>query len=169
MSYFDFAKNLTLRALGPQGPDVSFTVGDPLDFQSTNTPWMLHKGTKKDDKSPVLVFVYDMAKTTGSAFARNALKRAKTIRYPDMLRFVDGIEHEGKIYLGTEYAEPLSSKIGRLKDKNLIKHGIYRIALTLGYMNEDANLIHGNLNSDSIFVTKAGEWKYFILMLDWVD
>jgi SCY1-like protein 1 len=41
----------------------------------------------------------------------------------------------------------------------LIKLGLYKIASTLKFLTQDCNLVHGNVNINSIFVIKSGEWK----------
>jgi hypothetical protein len=43
----------------------------------------------------ITIFIFDIKKNPKYLqLARNALKRAKTIRYPDCIRYIDGVEVE---------------------------------------------------------------------------
>ena len=47
-SVFELAKQTLARALGPQGPNVSFTITqEPQPKQDYDSMWTLFKGTKK--------------------------------------------------------------------------------------------------------------------------
>ncbi|KAI8906841.1 armadillo-type protein [Gorgonomyces haynaldii] len=158
MQFFDIAKSTLSRAIGPQQPNVNFTIGDYLYDSSI---WTVHMGHKKDDQTPITVFVFDASKNSSKmALARNALKRAKTLRYPDVLRYVDGAESETKVYIGTEWAEPLSMKDNI--HENLIRFGLYKLSVVFGLLS-DAQLVHGNLSADAVFVTKSGEFRLWNL------
>ena len=43
--------------------------------------------------------------------AKNAIKRLRTIRYPNILKFLDTTEHQGTLYLVVEPVEPLSNTL----------------------------------------------------------
>ena len=84
----------------------------------------------KDDLTPVSVFICDLTRHTDKKeLARNALKKAKTIRHPNILKFIDGIETETQIIIGTEYVEPLSASIRENQNADLICWGLYKIAV----------------------------------------
>lgn len=44
--------------------------------------------------------------------ARNALRKLRTLRHPDVLRFIDGCETDSTVYIVTEPVEPLTGRIG---------------------------------------------------------
>ena len=105
-SVLEFAKSTLVRALGPQGPNLPFSIGEPQGQQDYDCLWRLHKGTKKvrdgqthflkDDGSAVTVFIMDLNRNPDKKeLARNALKKARTIRHPNVLKFIDGAEVGG--------------------------------------------------------------------------
>ncbi|KAJ3275059.1 hypothetical protein HDV01_001565 [Terramyces sp. JEL0728] len=135
MSIFDYAKSTISRAMGSNQPNLLFSIDQPLQEQDHNSIWTVHSGTKKDDGQQVTVFIFEAKKFPNKLnLAKNALKRYKTIRYPDCLKFIDGAE-------------------------NLVRLGLFKIASTLKFLAEDCDLIHGYVTPESIYVTKSGEWK----------
>jgi hypothetical protein len=47
----------------------------------------------KDDKQEITVFIFEIKNAPSNvALARNCLKRAKTIRFPDCLKLIDAVE-----------------------------------------------------------------------------
>ena len=53
-----FLGDLVSRALGSPLANCCFTLGEKLG-EDSGTLWMRHKGTKKDDGSPLTVFFFD--------------------------------------------------------------------------------------------------------------
>ncbi|KAJ3000789.1 hypothetical protein HDV02_003591 [Globomyces sp. JEL0801] len=158
MSFLDLAKSTFSKALGPQQPTLLFTIGPVLANQDSDSIWVLHSGIKKDDTQAVTVFIFDCKRNPDKiALARNALRRAKTIRYPGCLKFIDGTETESQIIIGTEYVTHLN--LQNPIDQNLIRLGLFKIATTLKFLCMDSGFIHGFISSKSIFVTRSGEWK----------
>ncbi|KAF7728827.1 hypothetical protein EC973_005453 [Apophysomyces ossiformis] len=86
-------------------------------------------------------------------------KRLRTIRHPDLLRYVDGVESDQAIMFVTDPVEPLSNQLSQDPDSNLILWGLYKIANAIKFINNDCNMVHGNVRISSIFTNKAGEWK----------
>jgi SCY1-like protein 1 len=97
--------------------------------------------------------------TSKIPLARNALKRSKTIRFPDCLKFVDGIETETQIIIGTEQVEPLHNILFHDLDLKLVCLGIFKLSTTLKFLAEDCRMVHGFVSTSSLFVTRSGEWK----------
>ncbi|KAG1726235.1 hypothetical protein EDB19DRAFT_1897677 [Suillus lakei] len=64
----------------------------------------------------------------------NSLRKLRTIRYSDVLRFIDVVESDPAIYIMTE-----------------------RVALT--FLNDSASSTHGNVHRNAISITPSGEWK----------
>ncbi|KAJ3305692.1 hypothetical protein HDV03_001100 [Kappamyces sp. JEL0829] len=153
MNYFT---SLT-KALGGPHSNLLFSIGPAI---GENYYWTLSSGVKKDDQQPVTVFIFDIKKHPDKLpLARNALKRAKTIRYPDCVKFIDGMETEYQIIIGTEQVEPLQATLFQKLDYNLVRLGIYKLASTIRFLSEDCQMIHGFISVNSVFVTRSGEWK----------
>ncbi|KAI9092883.1 armadillo-type protein [Phlyctochytrium arcticum] len=155
---FEFAKSAISGALGSKGPSLPFTVGEAIRTESI---WTIHEGIKKDDKSPVTVFVFDAARQRDKLpLARNFLKKCRTIRHPDMLKVIEGVELETKIVIGIEAATPLRQDTSlQSLNPNLIAWGLYKIATAIKFLNQDCNMIHGNIRPEAIYTTKSGEWR----------
>ncbi|KAJ1673576.1 Nuclear aminoacylation-dependent tRNA export pathway component, partial [Spiromyces aspiralis] len=55
---------------------------------------------------------------------------------------------------------PLTSQLlFNKEDPNLIRWGLYKVVRALEFINQDCGMVHANVCPESIFVTKAGEWK----------
>ncbi|KAL7315800.1 Nuclear aminoacylation-dependent tRNA export pathway component [Mucor circinelloides] len=81
------------------------------------------------------------------------------MRHPDVLRYLDGVETEQSIMFVTDPVEPLSNQLNQDPDKNLVLWGLYKVANAIKFLNNDCDLVHGNVRIASIFTNKAGEWK----------
>ncbi|KAJ1516542.1 hypothetical protein HMI55_001994 [Coelomomyces lativittatus] len=68
-------------------PNVS--IGERYD--ATHGIWTLYEGTMKDTGLPVTIFYFDSSNLKKDYFplAQNAYKKLKSIRHPELLRFVD--------------------------------------------------------------------------------
>ena len=74
----------------------------------------------QDDGSPVSVFEYDFNHPLNKPtipLARNALRKLRTIRHPDILRFIDAVETDTVIYIMTERVQPLGRAMQNLSTK----------------------------------------------------
>ena len=67
-----------------------------------------HRFATQDDGTPVSVFEYDLTEAP-KHFATNALRKLKTTRHPDVLKFMDAVETDTTIYIMTERVRPLQS------------------------------------------------------------
>ncbi|CAG8840413.1 33805_t:CDS:2, partial [Racocetra persica] len=113
-----------------------------------------------EDGSPVSIFTFDCVKQKDKLpLAKNAFKKFRTIRHPDLLRYVDGVETDSNIYIVTESVTPLSTQLNARSDDNLVSWGLYKVGSALKFLNNDCSMIHGNVRISSIFINKAGEWK----------
>ncbi|KAF9356456.1 hypothetical protein BGX26_005230 [Mortierella sp. AD094] len=161
MAYLsDFVKSTLSRVvLGKEIPSFPYTVGDRVDsFDSTI--WALHKGIKREDNSQVSILCFDCVRQKDKLpLARNAFKKIRTIRHPDLIKYIDGVETESHIYIVTDAVTPLQDHLRADLDINLIRWGLYKVANVLKFLTVDASFIHGNIRTSSIFITKSGEWK----------
>ncbi|KAG0018532.1 hypothetical protein BGZ80_007059 [Entomortierella chlamydospora] len=161
MAYLsDFVKSTLSRVvLGKEIPSFPYTIGDRVDsFDSTI--WALHKGIKREDNSQVSILCFDCVRQKDKLpLARNAFKKFRTIRHPDLIKYIDGVETESYIYIVTDAVTPLQDHLRADLDINLIRWGLYKVANVLKFLTVDASFIHGNVRTSSIFITKSGEWK----------
>ncbi|KAF9403041.1 hypothetical protein BGX21_007508 [Mortierella sp. AD011] len=161
MAYLsDFVKSTLSRVvLGKEIPSFPYTIGDRVDsFDSTI--WALHKGIKREDNSQVSILCFDCVRQKDKLpLARNAFKKFRTIRHPDLIKYIDGVETESYIYIVTDAVTPLQDHLRADLDINLIRWGLYKVANVLKFLTVDASFIHGNIRTSSIFITKSGEWK----------
>ncbi|XP_035017057.1 N-terminal kinase-like protein isoform X3 [Hippoglossus stenolepis] len=155
----------------------SFFARDPVkdfayellpDAQEKSGIWTLHRGKRKTSGEPVSVFVYDSAQGTEqqTQLAKAAYKRMKTLRHPNILAYVDGleIETEKSLYLVTEQVTPLAVHLKAQAEKGgagelEISWGLHQIVKALSFLVNDCHLLHNNLGVWSVFVDRAGEWK----------
>ncbi|GAV00815.1 hypothetical protein RvY_11611 [Ramazzottius varieornatus] len=125
--------------------------------------WILHKAVKKGTTEEFSVFVYDTQKQGDSWLnaAKASMKRLKTMRHPNILTYVDGLETDKLVYMVTESAVPVMEYVQKCtkKNDNLLAWGLLHIAKALSFLNETASLAHHNVSVNSVFVSKAGEWK----------
>ncbi|KAF9420065.1 hypothetical protein BGZ94_009231 [Podila epigama] len=157
---FYFVKStLSKVVLGKDIPPFPYNIGEKVEsFDSTI--WALHKGTKREDNSPVSILCFDCVRQRDKLpLARNAFRKFRTIRHPDLIKYIDGVETESYIYIVTDAMTPLQDHLRSNLDPNLIRWGLYKVANVLKFLTVDASFIHGNIRISSIFITKSGEWK----------
>ncbi|XP_069327673.1 N-terminal kinase-like protein isoform X17 [Eulemur rufifrons] len=129
-------------------------------------PWALHRGRKKATGSTVSIFVYDVkpGAEDQTQVAKAAFKRLKTLRHPNILAYIDGLETEKCLHVVTEAVTPLGMYLkarveaGDLKELE-ISWGLHQIVKALSFLVNDCSLIHNNVCMASVFVDRAGEWK----------
>jgi SCY1-like protein 1 len=119
----------SLRSCQEGLTDVALTV--------SQTGW-LTTCCEQDDSSPVSVFFFDAAMSNRKAMlplAKNALRKLRTIRHPDVLKFIDVAETESTIYIVTERVQPLGTVISSWGSKSASAReewliwGLHRIAV----------------------------------------
>ncbi|XP_070960062.1 N-terminal kinase-like protein isoform X3 [Oncorhynchus clarkii lewisi] len=153
----------------------AFFARDPVkDFnydilpetQETSGIWTLHRGKRKTGGEPVSVFVYEVSTGTEeqTQLAKAAFKRMKTLRHPNILAYVDGLETEKSLYLVTEQVTPLAAHLKAQSDRGgsgdlEMSWGLHQIVKALSFLVNDCHLLHNNLGIWSVFVDRAGEWK----------
>jgi SCY1-like protein 1 len=110
-----------------------FGLGHKESNFEGQTIWTQYDGIKRDDNSSVSIFVLDIANANqlnsnsfiGSkdrklllGFAKNSLKKLRSLRHPDILKFIDGTETDSAVYIITEKVSNLSVKLDQLKMSN---------------------------------------------------
>ncbi|KAH8925764.1 ARM repeat-containing protein [Atractiella rhizophila] len=166
----DFLRSLassSLASLAGGGiPNLpQYTLGEKQPVWDTNCIWQLFNGVRKDDQLPVSIFHFD-ANTSPSGrsilpLAKNHLRKLRSIRYPDVLKFLDASETDHQVWVITERVVPLNMKLGEpdVATEEWKIWGLARIASALQFINKEVGATHGNLRASSIFVSQGGEWK----------
>ncbi|KPP66060.1 N-terminal kinase-like protein-like, partial [Scleropages formosus] len=115
---------------------------------------------------PVSVFVYEVSPGSEekTQLAKAALKRLKTLRHPNILAYVDGLETEKCLYVVTEPITPLTAHLKAQAERGgsgelEVSWGLHQIVKALSFLVNDCHLLHNNLGVWAVFVDRAGEWK----------
>ncbi|PSR88589.1 hypothetical protein PHLCEN_2v5116 [Hermanssonia centrifuga] len=150
------------------GLNLPFSLGTKASSYEGKSIWTLYDGTKRDDGTPVSVFEFDAnqpGKRNWLPLAKNALRKLRTVRHPDVLKFLDGVETDTTVYIMTERVRPLASVLQDASSKSAqdkedwLLWGLHRISIALAFVNEPCASTHGNVRIDSIFISPSGEWK----------
>ncbi|KAJ5297876.1 hypothetical protein N7508_008125 [Penicillium antarcticum] len=154
----DFLKSAVASAIA-KGTGQPFSLGDRVDIG--DSVWALHNGTKRDDGSSCSVFSFDInANKSRLPLAKNAARKFRTLRHPGVIKVLDTIETETNLYIVTERVVPLSWPVKRRSlNEETAKWGLYTVASTLKFINEDASSVHGAVRASSVFTSESGEWK----------
>ncbi|KAF5370779.1 hypothetical protein D9758_002135 [Tetrapyrgos nigripes] len=164
----DYLRNLGSAAVSSlvqkSGLNLPFSLGPKVS--SLDGICTLYDATKRDDSSPVSVFEYDFSQRPNLApLAKNALRKLRTTRHPDILKFMDAVELDTMIYIMTERVRPLEPVLQSSTSKSVqeredwIMWGIHRISVALAFINDSAQSTHGCVRVKSIFLSPSGEWK----------
>ncbi|XP_061172561.1 N-terminal kinase-like protein isoform X1 [Saccostrea echinata] len=144
--------------------DFHYDIGEKITGLENKSIWAIHHGKKKGTGEPVTIFTFDVKSSSESQVqvAKGAFKRIKTLRHPNIVSFLDGVETDKVIYFATEAVLPLENYLNESEEnRNLmsISWGIHQVAKGLSFLINDCNLIHNNVCLSSVFVNQAGEWK----------
>ena len=86
------------------------------------------------------VFEYDFSDATkrgAKPFAQNALRKLRTTRHPDTLKFMDVVESETSILIMTERVRPLSAVLPQYANKSARERedwllwGLHRVSVRI--------------------------------------
>ena len=82
------------------------------------------------------------------------------MRHPGIIRVYDTIENETTLSVVAERLIPLPWHLKRKSISNeTAKWGLYTVASTIRFINDDAKSVHGNVRTSSIYTSESGEWK----------
>ncbi|XP_006460920.1 hypothetical protein AGABI2DRAFT_69620 [Agaricus bisporus var. bisporus H97] len=162
----DYLRNLGSALVQKSGLNLPFTLGQKvLSFEGL---YSLYDAVKREDGSNVSVFEYDLSDSTRpnfKAFAQNALKKLRTIRHPDVLKFIDAVESDTSIFIMTERVQPLSNALptwisrSSQEREEWLLWGLHRVSVALTFLNDSCASTHGRICMQSIFISPSGEWK----------
>lgn len=175
MDYFkslSSAASSVLSSAARSGPLPNFTIGQELSDYRQQTLWSLYSAVKRDDNTACTVLAFDLSQPHNATranllpLAKNAARKLRTTRHPDVLRLLDSAETNTSVYIAVEKATPLYKVLAQSQDKratpqrqNWIVWGLSSIVNAVKFLNLDAASTHGNLRPESIFISASGEWK----------
>ncbi|XP_038620016.1 N-terminal kinase-like protein [Tachyglossus aculeatus] len=146
--------------------DFPYEVSPEETPETPPGPWGLHRGKKKATGDPVSVFIYDVkpGAEEQTLLAKAAFKRLKTLRHPNILAYIDGLETDKCLYVVTEPVTPLGTYLKAKGDAGELSQlevswGLHQIVKALSFLVNDCGLIHNNVCVAAVFVDRAGEWK----------
>lgn len=115
----------------------------------------------QEDGSSCSIFNFDInANKSRLPLAKNAARKLRTLRHPGIVKVLDVIENETNIHIVTERITPLTWHIKRKSlSEETQKWGLYTVASTLKFINNDASSVHGSIRASSIYTSESGEWK----------
>ncbi|CAF1059745.1 unnamed protein product [Adineta steineri] len=160
-SFFSGGKD-PLKDLGYEVlSDSQTTTSNPRSI------WTILNGKKKTTGD--LVTIFSCQNESHIHLAKAALKRMKTLRHPNVLVYLDGVESDKAVYVVTEKAVSLETYLNELKQnetnfnsENLLEiaWGLQQLCRVLTFLHDDCKLSHGNINTSTVFVdTKSCDWK----------
>lgn len=156
--FMDFLKSAVASAIS-KGPPFPFNFGDRVTHDQSI--WTLYNGTKKEDVSDCSIFAFDtIASRPYLPLARNAVRKMRTLRHPGVIKVYDTVETDTYIYVATERVMPLewSARRNSLGEETL-KWGLFTVAGTLSFINDEATSVHGNVRLTSVYTSQSGEWR----------
>ncbi|EIW72262.1 hypothetical protein TREMEDRAFT_26372 [Tremella mesenterica DSM 1558] len=182
----NYLKSITTTVLNSTGVAFPFSIGERIPgIDPANTIWDIREGVRRDDATPLTLFIFDSTlpplqpgnkdRRTLMQLARNALKKLRTIRHPDVLKYVDSVETDTHVYIATERVRPLeavfrdwetggtltssSSSKGKARE-DWIGWGVKSIAVATAFLNSPPlSLHHSYLIPSSVFITPSMEWR----------
>ncbi|EJD37516.1 ARM repeat-containing protein [Auricularia subglabra TFB-10046 SS5] len=149
--------------LHKSGLTLPFSLGERIGDLGI---WTLHDATRREDGSPATVFTFDASQHRNALpLAKNAVRKLRTLRHPDVLKFLDAVETDSNIYIVTERVRPLAKAMSNWATKSdkerqeWLVWGLHRISVALAFINESAASTHGAIRVDSVLISPSGEWK----------
>ncbi|KDN38591.1 hypothetical protein RSAG8_09378, partial [Rhizoctonia solani AG-8 WAC10335] len=139
--------------------DRVIAYGDPI--------WTLYDATKRARNS-VPHDTHDASDPQRRdllPLAKNALRKLRTTRHPDILKFIDVMETDSSIHIVTERVQPLWAALERWSSKPVksreewLTWGLHRISVALAFINDACQSSHGMVRVESIFISPSGEWR----------
>mmetsp|Transcript_3142 Transcript_3142/g.5521 ORF Transcript_3142/g.5521 Transcript_3142/m.5521 type:complete len:736 (-) Transcript_3142:274-2481(-) len=151
------------KFLSGSSSGLGYTPGDRIEQFDTVSIWELQHGKHKETAKDALIFTFNPAKShqaDASKLARSAVQKLKTLRHPDVLKFMASEEAaDGSIVLVTEPAIPLANLIrNRTLDASEIPWGFLCVARAICFLHSTQS-IHGRICDSTIYVTPGGDWK----------
>lgn len=142
------------------GTSIPYTFKEKV-ADNVGGVWTLHRGVNPKNQEEVLIFEYQVKENPrAEPLARNAFKKLKLIRFPQVVSVLDFIELDQGVHLITEPVTQLSSYLSTHELSEDAKvFGIHGIVAAVAFINAKCNCVHGNIGESLVFVTSLGDWK----------
>lgn len=147
------------------GSSIPYTFKDKIEGAGGDV-WTVYEGVNPKTTEPVLIFELQKreAGPQKEALARNAFKKLKMIKFPQVVAVLDFIENDLALYMVTEPVVPLDTYLEQHSENLGVDarvFGTYSIAQAVAFINSKCNCIHAAIGNDSVYVTALGDWKLF--------
>ena len=102
--------------------------------------------SRQDDGSPVSIFEFEAntpAKKNLLPVAKNAVRKLRTVRHPDVLKFMDAVETDTSVHIMTERIRPLGPAIQEWQTKGTQEReawlvwGLHRVSVRPPYLAKE--------------------------------
>lgn len=169
--------------------DAMFKTGIKSIYSISDTPkfsvggWKIYPAKHRQTGKRVSVFIFEKNKfethisrlhshssTSGNLkliiedtyrILRLEVSQLTRLKHPQILSVVEPCE-ETKLKL-TFVTEPVNSTVAQFQipdgDKLSIIKGLYEVGKALQFLHNNCNIVHHDVQPNSIFVTEAGDWK----------
>ena len=106
--------------MGNAASNIPYNVAGNVPSYTGKQGWTLHTGTKKENSEPVSIFKLKKDGLSNSRLeaCTNALNRVKTIRHPNTLTYLEGVETDKEVLIVTEPVTPLQDWLQSAKETN---------------------------------------------------
>ena len=95
--------------------------------------------------------------------ARNAFRKLRALRHPNILKFLDGSESDSAIWIITEPVQSLATVIDSAGSAALAEeskvYGLLHVSSALAFLNREGQSVHGGVRNPTEWVPPGGEWK----------
>lgn len=125
MDYFKSLSSAASSVLSSarSGPLPNITIGSEVGEYRQQTLWSLYSAVKRDDSTPCTVLAFDLSHPHNASranllpLAKNAVRKLRTTRHPDVLKLLDSAETASSVYIAVEKATPLYKVLAQSDDK----------------------------------------------------
>ncbi|KAH9490194.1 Protein-associating with the carboxyl-terminal domain of ezrin [Bulinus truncatus] len=129
---------------------------DPVEVPP-NFLWQLSPITNTDG-TDATVFEPKNAEGKDSHLLKKCALILKTLRHPNIIRFVGYNESSSHVWLATESVLPFTTTVHELSSEELCV-GLYDILQGLDFLHSKLGMSHNNLCLFSVYVSPDGMWK----------
>jgi len=173
--------------MGNSASSLPYTIGAEVDggCREVRGGWALHEGSQKSNGTAVTVFQAHKPALGGKLEPALAhFSRCRTMMHPHILKVLATLDTDypdgstaststgkmtGDILIVTEHAMPLrtwlqqqaprSSNSGNHHQADELAWGLSNVIEAVHFLHTTAQLAHGNVSVDAIYVTRAGDYK----------
>ncbi|XP_013088434.2 protein-associating with the carboxyl-terminal domain of ezrin-like [Biomphalaria glabrata] len=142
------------------GAENSILEGCEWDDPVESPPsflWQLSPVTKTDG-THATIFEPKSTENKDGQLLKKGASILRTLRHPNIIRFIGFSESSSHVWLATESVVPLVSFVQELSSEELCV-GLYDILQGLDFLHSKLGMSHNNLCLSSIYVSADGTWK----------